>query len=96
MCFDGMNRTHGIMNPRGFGLACLLPTILAAVSAWAGPEAAPYPASPVIAGVDFDFEARDRRAPGSDNWPMTWADDGHQYASWGTAAGSAARTRWAA
>lgn len=75
------------MNPRGFGLACLLPTILAAVSAWAGPEAAPYPASPVIAGVDFDFEARDRRAPGSDNWPMTWADDGHQYASWGDGGG---------
>lgn len=26
-------------------------------------------------------------APGSDNWPTTWADDGHQYTIWGDGGG---------
>jgi hypothetical protein len=26
-------------------------------------------------------------AQGSDNWPITWADDGHQYSSWGDGGG---------
>ena len=50
-------------------------------------ERAPYPPSPVIAEISFDFSSRDRRAPGSDNWPITWADDGHQYAAWGDGGG---------
>jgi len=54
---------------------------------------APYPPSPVIKGVTFDFSSRDRRAPGSDNWAITWADDDHTYAAWGDgAAASAAQT----
>lgn len=53
-----------------------------------GQEATPpYPASPHFDRVDFEFSARDRRAPGSDNWPMTWADDGHQYTTWGDGGG---------
>ena len=48
---------------------------------------APYPPSPVIAGITFDWSTHDRRAPGSDNWPITWADDGHQYTSWGDGGG---------
>lgn len=48
---------------------------------------APYPSSPVVASLTFDFSTHDRRAPGSDNWPITWADDGHQYTSWGDGGG---------
>ena len=49
--------------------------------------AAPYPPSATIAGVEFDFSSHDRRAPGSDNWNVTWADDGHQYTCWGDGGG---------
>lgn len=46
-----------------------------------------YPASPVITGIQFDFDSTKTLAPGSDNWPVTWADDGHQYTSWGDGGG---------
>jgi CubicO group peptidase (beta-lactamase class C family) len=37
---------------------------------------APYPASPVIAGIEWaPPETIVRRAPGGDNWPITWGDD---------------------
>ncbi|MHC4949055.1 MAG: hypothetical protein ACYTG1_12490, partial [Planctomycetota bacterium] len=49
--------------------------------------APPRPPSPVIAGLDFDFTTVERRAPGSDNWPTTWADDGHLYTAWGDGGG---------
>ena len=52
-----------------------------------GPGGAPYPRSPVVAGITFDFSTHRREAPGSDNWPITWADDGHQYAVWGDGGG---------
>lgn len=51
------------------------------------PPGGPYPPSPVLAGMTFDFSTHDRRAPGSDNWPITWADNDHQYASWGDGGG---------
>ncbi|HQK93126.1 MAG TPA: hypothetical protein PLD23_06455 [Armatimonadota bacterium] len=51
------------------------------------PTDAPYPPSPVIAGVSFDWATHQRAAPGSDNWPLTWADDGHQYTAWGDGGG---------
>ncbi len=47
----------------------------------------PYSPSAVIWDITFDFNTHDRRAPGSDNWPVTWADDGHQYTSWGDGGG---------
>jgi hypothetical protein len=47
----------------------------------------PYPPSPVVARVEFDFSTHRRLAPGSDNWPVTWADDGHLYAAWGDGGG---------
>lgn len=50
-------------------------------------HAQPYPPSEVITDATFDRATHDRRAPGSDNWPMTWADDGHQYTSWGDGGG---------
>jgi len=51
------------------------------------PPGAPYPPSPVIAGVSFDWATHRRAAPGSDNWPVTWADDDHQYTAWGDGGG---------
>jgi hypothetical protein len=49
--------------------------------------ASPYPNSSVITGVSFNWSTHVRRAPGSDNWPITWADDDHQYSSWGDGGG---------
>jgi len=54
---------------------------------------APYPPSPVVRGVSFEPEARMvRKALDSDNWPITWADDGHQYAAYGDGWGFEPRT----
>ncbi|MBW2456980.1 MAG: DUF4185 domain-containing protein [Deltaproteobacteria bacterium] len=61
------------------------------VAAWmlspAPAAAQPYPPSTVILEMTIDTANHDRRAPGSDNWPMTWAEDGHQYSSWGDGGG---------
>ncbi len=66
--------------------ACLALDSGAATSADQAP-AAPYPPSPLIAGVALDFTTHQRHAPGSDNWPTTWADDGHLYSAWGDGGG---------
>jgi hypothetical protein len=50
-------------------------------------QTAPYTKSPVIADITFDWATHKRQAPGSDNWPVTWADDDHQYTSWGDGGG---------
>lgn len=50
-------------------------------------SAAPYPSSPAIAEVRFDWSTHVRAAPGSDNWPLTWADDNCQYTAWGDGGG---------
>jgi hypothetical protein len=47
----------------------------------------PYRRSPVIERAEFDFKSHRRLAPGSDNWPITWADDGHLYTAWGDGGG---------
>jgi hypothetical protein len=47
----------------------------------------PYPPSPVVAGIEFDWSTHRRAAPGSDNFQFTWADDGHQYGWWGDGGG---------
>jgi len=51
------------------------------------PAESPYPQSAVIEKVNFDWVSRIQLAPGSDNWAITWADDNHQYASWGDGGG---------
>jgi len=44
----------------------------------------PCPASPVIAGIAFaPASTIVRTAKGSDNWPLTWADDGAMYTAYG-------------
>jgi len=67
-------------------LAVLGPAVLgsAVLSAQAG---APYPPSPVITGIDWHWSTLSNAAPGSDNWVITWADDEHQYTSWGDGGG---------
>lgn len=45
---------------------------------------APYPQSSRFAGIVWADEATIvREAPGSDNWPLTWADDDLQYTTYG-------------
>ena len=47
-------------------------------------RSAPYPPSTVISKVDWAPKASIvRLARGSDNFPLTWADDGHIYTTWG-------------
>ena len=48
---------------------------------------APYPPSERITGIEFDFSSHRRLAPGSDNWPVTWADDDRLYTTWGDGGG---------
>jgi hypothetical protein len=47
----------------------------------------PYPQSDRFAGVAFNLESRRTEAQGSDIWPITWADDDHQYTAYGDGAG---------
>lgn len=56
--------------------------------------AAPYPASPIIKGVGWaDAETIIRRAKGSDNWPITWADDDNLYTAYGDGWGFEPKTK---
>lgn len=82
-------------------LICL--TALAASSESAGhrdpvssPELStilPYPASRVITGVTWaPEETIVRKAQGSDNWPLTWADDDNLYTAYGDGWGFDPRT----
>lgn len=49
-----------------------------------GPARPPYPPSPLIRAVEWAPAARIvRKAKGSDNWPITWGDDGHLYTAYG-------------
>jgi CubicO group peptidase (beta-lactamase class C family)/dienelactone hydrolase len=44
----------------------------------------PYPPSKVLSGAEWaPKETIIRRAKGSDNWPITWANDGHLYTAYG-------------
>lgn len=48
----------------------------------------PYPSSDLITGVHFaPPESVVRKAKGSDNWPLTWADDDHLYTAYGDGTG---------
>jgi CubicO group peptidase (beta-lactamase class C family)/dienelactone hydrolase len=47
-------------------------------------QAAPYPPSPVIKSIQWaPKETIVRQAQDSDNWPVTWADDGSCYTAYG-------------
>jgi CubicO group peptidase (beta-lactamase class C family) len=50
--------------------------------------AAPYPPSKAIVGITWAPKAAVvRKARGSDNWPLTWADDDRQYTAYGDGRG---------
>jgi CubicO group peptidase (beta-lactamase class C family) len=54
----------------------------------------PYPPSPVIRGITWAPKETIRRAgEGSDNWPMTWADDDRQYTAYGDGWGFEPKTK---
>lgn len=65
---------------RCFVIACSF----VCLSAVAAP---PYPSSKVIQNLEIDWSTHDRRAPGSDNWAVTWASDDSQIATWGDGGG---------
>lgn len=47
-----------------------------------------YPASPVISGIEWaPSDTIVRAATDSDNWPLTWADDGDLYTAYGDGTG---------
>lgn len=64
--------------------------LTAGVAAWA--QTSPYPPSSVIEDITFDWSTHRRGAQGSDNFQLTWADDGHQYAWWGDGGGFGSST----
>lgn len=66
------------------GLAVLLLLLWAGATNAAG---APYPQSSVISGITWDFSTLRSAASGSDEWPVTWADDDNIYTSWGDGGG---------
>lgn len=43
----------------------------------------PYPASPIITEITWDYDSLKRSARESDLFPMTWADDDNLYTAWG-------------
>lgn len=47
----------------------------------------PYPNSPIIESITWDFDNIVRKAPGSDLWPITWGPDNALYTSWGDGGG---------
>lgn len=62
--------------------------LFAASAAGCSEAAPPYPPSPVIAGARFaPPESVVCRAGGSDNWPITWADDDLLYTAYGDGRG---------
>lgn len=62
----------------------LFEPLIAAITGPPKAEAAPYPPSPVIASIEWaPPEKVIRKAKGSDNWPLTWADDDHLYTAYG-------------
>ncbi len=67
-----------------FALLFLLPST--ALPQGHAPEP-PYPPSPVIAGVTWDWTMRRTAAPGSDLWPVTWGADDLLYTAWGDGGG---------
>lgn len=54
----------------------------------------PYPPSPIIKGIEWaKVDAIVRKASGSDNWPITWADDDNLYTAYGDGWGFEPKTK---
>ena len=61
---------------------CILLLVLSSLSVL---HSQPYPPSNIR--INYNKETLEQRAPGSDNFQVTWADDDHQYAAWGDGGG---------
>ncbi|MCB0667272.1 MAG: DUF4185 domain-containing protein [Saprospiraceae bacterium] len=77
-----------------FTVICLLQIDQNADAQNPGDPVPVYPPSGMITGIHFDVSTLKNVCPGngqaadrSDNWTITWADDGHQYTSWGDGGG---------
>src|ERR1700687_4625441 len=76
------------MRLRLFSTLVVLLALVCPGTVGAGESAAPVlPPSPVIRSINFDVSHLQRAAPGSDLWPVTWADDDELYTSWGDGGG---------
>lgn len=53
----------------------------------ADPAGPPYPPSAVLADITWHWDSLRTAAPGSDLWPVTWAEDGDIYTAWGDGGG---------
>ena len=87
--FDGVDR-HTILNNTklSFKLTSFLFITFWLLTACQPVEISPpYPQSTKIREIVFDWSSHISLARGSDNWPITWADDDHQYTSWGDGGG---------
>ena len=69
------------------GRAILASVLFSAAALGARAAGPPYPASEVIVGIDFGEYVKYTPDRAGDNWPITWADDGHQYSAWGDGQG---------
>ncbi len=70
-----------------FTLTPLLITLGAMIAGCSTDRDSQHPRSDFIAGIHFDMDSIVELAPGSDNWAVTWADDDHQYTTWGDGGG---------
>ena len=70
------NKVHTVL----FITVCCSPNIIQAFEPV-------YPSSQLIKKVKFILSSKVTEAPGSDNWPLTWGKDDHQYTSWGDGGG---------
>lgn len=78
-----MNRSNLFKAAAPAAATCAAAALLSVGGTSGNLAASPYPPSPVITGVTYDWTTALRRASGSDNWPITWADDDNQYSAWG-------------
>jgi len=68
--------------------------IALSVKARSGRAVAPYPPSSVITDIKWaPAESIIRKAKGSDNWPITWADDDNLYTAYGDGWGFEPKTK---
>ena len=71
----------------------LMDSVVQFTGGGSGASNLPHPASRAVTGIRFgEFAATRCDAPGSDNWPSTWAGDGHLYTSYGDGWGFEPRT----
>lgn len=57
--------------------------ILMFISAEAVAQQAPYPPSTHVESIEWNYESHLQYGQGSDQWPLTWAEDDHLYSAWG-------------